>query len=94
MPKEVIHDEAGMYDMVVGWSRGTVENETHEPIGGYVQLGIETSDGASLVEKLRGMDVEEAAMFTRVWGTLDRAGCNRAIRTLRRARDQAFGRDE
>lgn len=25
---------------------------------------------------------------------LDRAGCNRAIRALRRARDDAFGRDE
>lgn len=25
---------------------------------------------------------------------LDREGCNRAIRTLRKARDQAFGRDE
>ncbi len=26
--------------------------------------------------------------------TLDRDGCNRAIRALRRARDQAYGRDE
>jgi hypothetical protein len=25
---------------------------------------------------------------------LDRAGCNRAIRALRRARDHAYGRDE
>lgn len=25
---------------------------------------------------------------------LDRAGCNRAIRALRKARDEAFGRDE
>ena len=25
---------------------------------------------------------------------LDRAGCNRAIRALRKARDDAFGRDE
>lgn len=28
------------------------------------------------------------------WVTLDRAGANRAIRALRRARDAAFGRDE
>lgn len=29
-----------------------------------------------------------------VWADLDRAGCNRLIRTLRKARDAAFGRDE
>lgn len=35
----------------------------------------------------------EWAQFTGVWGTLDRAGCNRMIRALRRARDQAYGPD-
>jgi hypothetical protein len=29
-----------------------------------------------------------------VWTHLDRRGCNQMIRTLRRARDAAFGRDE
>lgn len=32
--------------------------------------------------------------YTGVWSTLDRAGCNRLIKTVRRARDSAFGRDE
>jgi hypothetical protein len=32
--------------------------------------------------------------FTGLWGTLDRDGCNRLIRVLRRARDQTFGRDK
>jgi hypothetical protein len=32
--------------------------------------------------------------YTGVWSTLDRGGCNRLIRVLRRARDSAFGRDE
>jgi hypothetical protein len=34
-----------------------------------------------------------SAKFTGLWGTLDREGCNRLIRVLRRARDQAFGAD-
>lgn len=44
----------------------------------YVQVA--TSAGSS----------EHAGTFV----TLDRHGINNAIRTLRRARDQAFGRDE
>jgi hypothetical protein len=32
--------------------------------------------------------------FRGLWSHLDRHGCNVAIRTLRRARDAAFGRDE
>ena len=44
----------------------------------YVQLV--TNDGGD----------ENAGQFV----TLDRDGCNKLIRTLRRARDQAFGRDE
>jgi hypothetical protein len=44
----------------------------------YVQ--VVTNDGGS----------ENAGQFV----TLDRDGINKAIRMLRRARDQAFGRDE
>ena len=32
--------------------------------------------------------------YTGVWSTLNREGVNRLIRVLRRARDQAYGRDE
>ncbi len=89
MPKERIHDEAGMYDVHVGWDRGPAEG------AGYVQVGVETHDGLALVEHLTAKPEDTGiAEFKGVWGTLDRAGCNRLIRVLRRARDQAFGGDE
>ncbi len=83
MPKEIIGDQAEMYDVHIGWSRG----------GEYVQIGVETTDGTSVVDKL-GAGGSNPAEFKGLWGTLDRAGCNRAIRALRDARDAAFGRDE
>lgn len=106
MPKEVIRDEASMYDVQVIWSRNK-----------YVQVGIETADGVAIAERLfenrlpdamllseeqqaaaekerrKYYDQISLAQFTGLWGTLDREGCNRLIRTLRRARDQAFGAD-
>lgn len=96
MPKEVIRDEAAMYDVQVSWAREK-----------YVQIGIETHDGvpiaSHLIERPDATDLNESvddmlyqgqlAAFTGLWGTLDREGCNRLIRVLRRARDQAFGAD-
>lgn len=83
MPKEAIYDDAGTFDLMVGWSPGK-----------YVQVGIETHSGATLVDQLGcGADPVHPT-FTGVWGTFDRAGLNRAIRMLRKARDEAFGRDE
>ncbi len=42
-----------------------------------------------------GVDLEASAVGeTGLWSSLDRTGCNDLIRVLRRARDQAFGRDE
>jgi hypothetical protein len=82
VPKERINDLAGMYDTIIGWDTD-----------GAVQIGIETHDGRSVAEHLTGGG-ETPADFRGLWGTLDRAGVNRLIRTLRRARDQAFGRDE
>jgi hypothetical protein len=96
MPKEMVHDEAGMYDVHIGWERDK-----------YVQVGVESADRRAIVDKLinttepearealdRLLGDGEAAAFTGLWGTLDRAGCNRLIRVLRQARDQAFGKDE
>lgn len=83
MPKEMIADQAAMYDVHIGW---TVAGE-------YVQIGIETADGIPVVDKL-GAGGANPAEFRGLWGTLDRAGCNRAIRAIRQARDAAFGRDE
>lgn len=53
---------------------------------GDVQIGVEMADGQQTLRSV--------ADFSSVWASLDRAGVNRLIRALRRARDQAFGRDE
>ena len=87
MPKEIIYDEATLYDAVVGWKPGQ-----------YVQLGIQTHDGRPVVEVLGAGEepktMADMAGFTGLWGTYDREGVNRLIRALRRARDQAYGKDE
>lgn len=97
MPKERITDLAGTYDIHIGWQ--------HSGTGdGYVQLGVETHDSRTVVDTLlagavpradldRLLGSGEAPAFTGLWGTLDRAGCNQLIRTIRRARDGAFGAD-
>jgi hypothetical protein len=87
MPKEVVYDEVALYDAVVGW----------EP-DKYVQVGIQTHGDLPIV-KMLSPDADEAepvnlAEFTGLWGTFDRSGVNRLIRALRRARDQAYGKDE
>ncbi len=82
MPQETIRDEAGMYDVRVGWTSGR-----------WVQVGIESGDGVPIVTRLAG-GTEDPAEFTGLWGTLDREGCNRLIAAVRRARDAAYGRDE
>ncbi len=84
MPQETIRDEAGMFDVRVGWT-------THR----WVQVGIESADGVPIVTRLNagGDDGSDPAEFTGLWGTLDREGCNRLIRAVRNARDAAYGKD-
>lgn len=65
---------------------------------GTVTLGTET-DGTPGVGEIREGGklvgtVTEAGWIDRVYVDLDRKGINDLIRVLRRARDQAFGRDE
>lgn len=47
-----------------------------------------------LIEGAIGPVDPENYSYTSVWASLDRAGCNRLIKIVRRARDAAFGRDE
>lgn len=102
MPKEIVYDQAGMYDLHVGWS----SPEVADAGAGTVQVGIEVHGGNSLLDQLapklaelldrHGIARDELELVTwrGIWGTFDRAGVNRAIRLLRHARDQAYGRDE
>ena len=95
MPKETFYDQSGMYHLCVGWQSGDT---------GHVQVGITTADGRPIVNHLReqhGQDPDETdttapdgfAAFTALWGTLDRQALNAMIRTLRKARDAAYGAD-
>lgn len=88
MPKEVVRADAGAPDgavggytvVEVGWGHGT----------GEVQLV------SRCLNDLGGRLVEDDGLHYTdgMWAHLDRRGINDLIRHLRRARDQAFGRDE
>lgn len=84
MPKEVIYSTVEQYNIEVGWNREASD----------VQVGIVTADGTPIANHLGPNGATEIAAFTSLWGNLDRAGINRLIKSLRTARDQAFGRDE
>lgn len=87
MPQQVVRfdDEVGQFDVRLSW----------EPEK-YVQLGIETNDGRSLLDWLSGdgTSEDEAARFAGLFGTLNRPSINRLIRLLRTARDDVFGSDQ
>jgi hypothetical protein len=96
VPKEKIYDESAMYDVEIGWGQDR-----------SVQVGITTHDGVPVIAKLAGIEnlspadlgragatPDSPAGFTGLWSTLDRAGINRLIKMLRKARDEAYGRDE
>jgi hypothetical protein len=92
MPKQTYPDEAGMYNIRLGWTPGD---------GGHVQIGIETADGRPIVEHLKTEAAEhmvdgnggDPAPFKGLWGTLHRSAINALIRDLRRARDSVYGAD-
>lgn len=52
------------------------------------------AQGRYVLNVIEGSASNPTGSFTGVWSTLDRAGCNRLIKAVRRARDAAFGRDE
>jgi hypothetical protein len=80
MPKETIKDEQNPVRAVeVGWQRD-----------GTVQIG--TTDQASPLTYPADSSMPGLPM-SGFFAHLDRAGCNRLIRAVRRARDGAFGAD-
>ena len=91
MPKETIYDLSGLYDVQIGWAPDQ-----------DVQIGVVTHDGVTILQQLLPEGATLTATtssavsgpgFTGLWGSLDRAGINRLIRVLRRARDSAYGAD-
>lgn len=86
MPKETIQTEG--HPVTVAWTRA----------GENVQVGTVTTDGSSLLQLVERFTQEEgveaASVMQGLFGNLDRDGCNQLIRVVRKARDQAFGRDE
>lgn len=53
-----------------------------------VQIGVTSRDNRPITELL-----ENPEQYTGLWSNLDRDGCNRMIRLIRRARDGAYGSD-
>jgi hypothetical protein len=80
MPKEVVHSAWGQSGDVVA---AHVEVGWSKE-GGYVQLA---SIGPGQ------LPLPPEAPSNGWFADLDRAGCNRLIRAIRKARDQAFGAD-
>jgi hypothetical protein len=87
MPKEIVYGEG--FRVEVRWSRDS-----------YVQLATvmpepRTSDEPqNLAELMSGWGTDTADGARGLYSTLGRTEINDLIRILRRARDQAFGRDE
>ncbi len=82
MPKENINDlVSGGFRVEVSWSPGA-----------YVQVASVNPDSDLTLPGDAPGSPEQP--FTGWWVTLDREGINRLIRSLRKARDAAFGRDE
>lgn len=83
MPKQYIGpaDELNDNRVKVGWSREA----------GHVQIATVNPEG----ETVSDFDGTDEMRVEAGWAVdLDRSGVNDLIRVLRRARDQAFGRDE
>lgn len=88
MAKEIIYDTVDCFDVIVSWDRDR-----------GVQIGVEmkpprTSDAPQNLKELTATwSDDEAQSYMGIWHTASREGINRLIRSLRKARDQAFGAD-
>lgn len=89
MPKEIVYDQARMFNVELKWS-----NEgSHVQIATVVPPAQTAEAPASLGALVDSWSREDRYLATGLYATLDRNGINRLIRALRRARDQAFGAD-
>lgn len=84
---------------------GTPENR-HRILKGLGEMGLLHAEGIPVTPNAQGDELVNALFnliesgedckytYAGVWATLDRTECNELIRLVRKARDQAFGRDE
>lgn len=89
MPKEIVYDDARMFNVELRWSA----EGSHVQIATVVPPARTSDAPASLGALVDSWSPEERFLATGLFATLDRNGINRLIRALRRARDQAFGAD-
>lgn len=97
MPRERTYDTVGHDPDNPGQGVEVSWWPEREGIAGHVQLGtgaFETRD-PSVIASREAPDGDDMTQIPqeRRFVTLDRAGINRVIRTLRRARDSAYGAD-
>lgn len=86
MPREIINSENDDRKVEVTWSKDKyVQLVTALLVNDYSTLEVDVMVGITkpVPKKLEGQYI-----------TLDRAGCNKLIYILRKARDQAFGKDQ
>lgn len=86
MPKEIIYGTVlDGFTIKVGWDRDS-----------NIQVASLADEGEKRVRDILAAEERDPTgrVFDGWYVTLDRDGVNKLIRTLRRARDQAFGRDE
>lgn len=91
MPKEVIRDARGPQNFPTKTADGADAYETREfavHVGWSRDVNLVSVGSVNLANE--GMTDETYGWFCE----LDRASINHLIRTLRKARDQAFGADE
>lgn len=92
MPKEVVYSEHTPYGDDDS-RRSIIEVQWNREPAGHVQVATLGVDGATLEPRPCVSESGEPHSGG-IYLSLDRDGCNRLIKNLRRAREQAFGRDE
>lgn len=99
MPKEVIYSDDGPYLMVPGegeYPEGSPESLAAAGRGEWQQRGIviRWSKEGFVEIGASSFDIAEGEVRDGTFMTLDRAGLNRLISMVRRARSQAYGKDQ
>ncbi len=90
LPKENIDARPGADEnrIELAWVPETAENS------GFVSLRTVDRNQFVMGEAVQGVSMTMSTMAPAFPVDLDRAGINRLIRSLRKARDSVFGRDE